>query len=90
MQFNHSDGTPQELLDLDGRNYVFKIMIKDPTKFNQSFTYRVISLTDVPDIIQSFSECASTLVSKQSENYLNLLKKFIQSLFLIIPFLFWL
>ncbi|CAH8254155.1 unnamed protein product [Arabidopsis lyrata] len=65
--FNRSGETPQELLDLDGRNYVFKIMVKDEAKYNQSSTYKVISLTDVPDVIQSFSESASTLNAIEQE-----------------------
>ncbi|XP_020884811.1 replication protein A 70 kDa DNA-binding subunit C isoform X2 [Arabidopsis lyrata subsp. lyrata] len=55
------------LLDLDGRNYVFKIMVKDEAKYNQSSTYKVISLTDVPDVIQSFSESAYTLNAIEQE-----------------------
>ncbi|XP_020887096.1 uncharacterized protein LOC110229996 [Arabidopsis lyrata subsp. lyrata] len=42
-------------------------MVKDAAKYNQSSTYRIISLTDVPDIIQSFSECASTLNAIEQE-----------------------
>ncbi|EFH70073.1 hypothetical protein ARALYDRAFT_473576 [Arabidopsis lyrata subsp. lyrata] len=67
ITFNRSGETPQELLDLDGRNYVFKIMVKDEAKYNQSSTYKVISLTDVPDVIQSFSESASTLNAIEQE-----------------------
>ncbi|XP_019085995.1 PREDICTED: uncharacterized protein LOC104710940 isoform X2 [Camelina sativa] len=67
VQFNREGETPQELLDLDGRCYVFKIMLKDDEKHNQSSSYKVISLIDVLDIIQSFSESDSTLNANDQE-----------------------
>ncbi|AAG29673.1 hypothetical protein [Arabidopsis thaliana] len=65
--FNCFGETPQELLDLGGRNYVFKIMVKHEAKHNQSSTYKMISLTDVLNVIQSFFESASTLNDIEQE-----------------------
>ncbi|KAL9308511.1 putative nucleic acid-binding protein [Arabidopsis thaliana] len=65
--FNCFGETPQELLDLGGRNYVFKIMVKHEAKHNQSSTYKMISLTDVLNVIQSFFESASTLNAIEQE-----------------------
>jgi len=56
MQFNRSDKIPQELLDLEGRQFVFTIQGSDSTKFSRPSIFRVYELTDKPEIVQKFQE----------------------------------
>ncbi|CAH8266535.1 unnamed protein product [Arabidopsis lyrata] len=56
VQFNRSDQIPQELLDLQGLQFVFKIQGSDSTKFNSQSTFRVFELTDNPEIVQKFQD----------------------------------
>lgn len=62
MQFNRSNQIPQELLDLEGREFVFTIQGSDTAKFNRSSTFRVYELTDKPEIIKQFQENILQLV----------------------------
>jgi len=55
-------------------------MVKHEAKHNQSSTYKMISLTDVLNVIQSFFESASTLVSMQNKWNLNMIHSYIQFL----------
>ncbi|KAL9839756.1 putative nucleic acid-binding, replication factor A [Arabidopsis thaliana] len=56
VQFNRSDKIPQELLDLEGRQFVFTIQGSDSTKFSRPSIFRVYELTDKPEIVQKFQE----------------------------------
>ncbi|VYS58985.1 unnamed protein product [Arabidopsis thaliana] len=56
VQFNRSDKIPQELLDLEGRQFVFTIQCSDSTKFSRPCIFRVYELTDKPEIVQKFQE----------------------------------
>ncbi|VVB01910.1 unnamed protein product [Arabis nemorensis] len=66
LEFTRSGHFSQELLDLEGRNFVFKVKHTDTTIY-KGCAYNVVKLTDDRDTVQKFEQSCSTLTCSDSE-----------------------